>query len=144
VLRPISVDKTEVTIYCIAPKGEAAEARARRIRQYEDFFNATGMATPDDLEEFRACQQGYAGIALEWNDMCRGSTQWVAGPDAAAKEIGLNPTLSGVKTEDEGLYTVQHRYWLETMQRAVAKEEARQATGAQHPVCEHSHACDHA
>jgi benzoate/toluate 1,2-dioxygenase alpha subunit len=27
--RPISVDKTEVTIYCIAPKGESAEARAR-------------------------------------------------------------------------------------------------------------------
>ena len=54
--RPIAVDKTEVTIYCIAPKGESAEARARRIRQYEDFFNATGMATPDDLEEFRSCQ----------------------------------------------------------------------------------------
>ena len=44
--RPISVDKTEVTIYCIAPKGESAEARAQRIRQYEDFFNASGMATP--------------------------------------------------------------------------------------------------
>ena len=39
--RPISVDKTEVTIYCIAPKGESAEARAHRIRQYEDFFNAS-------------------------------------------------------------------------------------------------------
>ena len=49
VLRPISVDKTEATIYCIAPKGEAPDARARRLRQYEDFFNATGMATPDDL-----------------------------------------------------------------------------------------------
>jgi phenylpropionate dioxygenase-like ring-hydroxylating dioxygenase large terminal subunit/3-phenylpropionate/cinnamic acid dioxygenase small subunit len=54
--RPISVDKTEITIYCIAPKGESAEARARRIRQYEDFFNVSGMATPDDLEEFRSCQ----------------------------------------------------------------------------------------
>ena len=59
--RPIAVDKTEVTIYCIAPKGESAEARARRIRQYEDFFNASGMATPDDLEEFRACQMSYHG-----------------------------------------------------------------------------------
>ena len=52
---PIAPDKTEVTIYCIAPKGESAEARANRIRQYEDFFNASGMATPDDLEEFRSC-----------------------------------------------------------------------------------------
>ncbi|MFI6283390.1 Rieske 2Fe-2S domain-containing protein [Streptomyces sp. NPDC051018] len=41
--RPVSVDRTEVTIYCIAPKGESPEARAARIRQYEDFFNATGM-----------------------------------------------------------------------------------------------------
>jgi benzoate/toluate 1,2-dioxygenase subunit alpha len=56
--RPLAVDETEVTIYCIAPKGESVEARSRRIRQYEDFFNASGMATPDDLEEFRACQIG--------------------------------------------------------------------------------------
>nr|WP_306566846.1 benzoate 1,2-dioxygenase large subunit [Aquabacterium sp.] len=125
VLRPISVDKTEVTIYCIAPKGESDEARARRIRQYEDFFNATGMATPDDLEEFRACQQGYNGIALKWNDMCRGSKHWVQGADAAAQEIDLHPKLSGIKTEDEGLYTEQHRYWLETMQRALEVESKK-------------------
>ncbi|WP_342766776.1 hypothetical protein [Vogesella indigofera] len=122
VVRPLSVGKSEVTIYCIAPKGEPADARARRIRQYEDFFNASGMATPDDLEEFRACQQGYAGRAVEWNDMCRGSTHWVEGADDAARKIGLKPVLSGVKTEDEGLYTVQHRYWLDVMKKAVAAE----------------------
>lgn len=118
-LRPLSVDRTEVTIYCIAPKGESDEARARRIRQYEDFFNVSGMATPDDLEEFRACQQGYAGQALPWNDMCRGATHWIEGADDAAKQIGLHPVMSGLRTEDEGLYTIQHRYWLETMKRAV-------------------------
>jgi benzoate/toluate 1,2-dioxygenase alpha subunit len=123
VLRPIAVNKTEVTIYCIAPKGEPDEARARRIRQYEDFFNVSGMATPDDLEEFRACQQGYAGKAMEWNDMCRGSTHWIEGADDAAREIGLQPVMSGVKTEDEGLYTVQHRYWLDVMKQALRAEE---------------------
>jgi benzoate/toluate 1,2-dioxygenase subunit alpha len=121
-LRPISVNKTEVTIYCIAPKGESAEARARRIRQYEDFFNVSGMATPDDLEEFRACQEGFMGSALEWNDMSRGAMHWIDGADAAAKEIGLTPVMSGLKTEDEGLYTVQHRYWLESMKEAMRKE----------------------
>ena len=124
VLRPLSVNRTEVTIYCIAPKGEEADARARRIRQYEDFFNVSGMATPDDLEEFRACQQGYAGIAVAWNDMCRGSTHWIDGPDDAARKIGLNPVMSGVKTEDEGLYTVQHRYWAETMKKAIDAERS--------------------
>jgi benzoate/toluate 1,2-dioxygenase subunit alpha len=125
VLRPLAVDKTEVTIYCIAPKGESAEARAQRIRQYEDFFNVSGMATPDDLEEFRACQQGYAGRALEWNDMCRGAEHWIHGPDEAARKIGLKPLMSGVKTEDEGLYTVQHRYWLDTMRKAIASQASR-------------------
>ena len=109
--RPIAVDKTEVTIYCIAPKGESPEARARRIRQYEDFFNASGMATPDDLEEFRACQNAYMGRAAPWNDMSRGITHWVKGADEAAGAIGLNPLMSGVRTEDEGLFVVQHQYW---------------------------------
>ncbi|MFA9219174.1 MAG: SRPBCC family protein, partial [Sphingomonadaceae bacterium] len=121
-LRPISVDKTEVTIYCIAPKGESDHARSSRIRQYEDFFNVSGMATPDDLEEFRACQQGYKGIALEWNDMCRGSKHWVQGADDAAREIGLKPVMSGVKTDDEGLYTIQHRYWMDVMKHALKVE----------------------
>lgn len=81
--------------------------------------------TLDDLEEFRACQQGYNGIALKWNDMCRGSKHWVQGADAAAQEIDLHPKLSGIKTEDEGLYTEQHRYWLETMQRALEVESKK-------------------
>ncbi len=122
VLRPISVNKTEVTIYCIAPKGESDEARAQRIRQYEDFFNVSGMATPDDLEEFRACQEGYGGIALEWNDMSRGSKHWIDGADEEAARIGLKPVMSGVKTEDEGLYTVQHRYWHDVMKKALEEE----------------------
>ncbi len=123
VVRPIAVNKSEVTIYCIAPKGESAEARARRIRQYEDFFNASGMATPDDLEEFRACQEGYNGIALEWNDQSRGSKHWIQGADAHADAIGLKPLLSGVKTEDEGLYTVQHHYWKNVMKKVLGQQE---------------------
>ncbi|MFL6634718.1 MAG: SRPBCC family protein, partial [Massilia sp.] len=122
VLRPLAVDKTEVTIYCIAPKGEPAQARARRIRQYEDFFNVSGMATPDDLEEFRACQAGYNASAMAWNDMCRGAAHWIKGPDAAAEAIGMKPVMSGMRTEDEGLFAVQHRYWLEVMTAAFAAQ----------------------
>ncbi|KXO06849.1 benzoate 1,2-dioxygenase large subunit [Marinobacter excellens] len=121
--RPISVDKTEVTIYCFGPKGEAAQERAHRIRQYEDFFNASGMATPDDLEEFRACQEGYNGMKLPWNDMSRGAEHWIDGQDEEAKEIGLHPVMSGVKSEDEGLYIVQHQYWKKVMAEAVRKEK---------------------
>ncbi len=124
-LRPIAPNKTEVTIYCIAPKGEAPEARAHRIRQYEDFFNASGMATPDDLEEFRACQEGFNASSLEWNDMCRGAVHWIEGADNAAENIDLKPIMSGLKAEDEGLYVVQHQYWIDVMKKAIAREESK-------------------
>ena len=123
IARPISVNQTEITIYCIAPKGESSEARTKRIRQYEDFFNVSGMATPDDLEEFRSCQTGY-GAGRGWNDMSRGAEHWVEGADAAAAEIDLKPLLSGVRTEDEGLFVLQHKYWQQTMLKAAGGEPA--------------------
>lgn len=123
--RPISVDKTEVTIYCVAPKGESDAARANRIRQYEDFFNATGMATPDDLEEFRSCQKTYMATTAPWNDMTRGSMHQIAGPDETAKGIGLDNVISsGARTEDEGLYPIQHGYWVKSMASALDSERA--------------------
>jgi len=104
------------------PKGESDAARAARIRRYEDFFNATGMATPDDLEEFRSSQRGFMARNAPWNDMTRGATHWVKGPDEAAKALGINPLLSGVRVEDEGLYPAQHGYWLRAMRHAVDLE----------------------
>jgi benzoate/toluate 1,2-dioxygenase alpha subunit len=121
VSRPLAVDKTEVTIYCIAPKNEPAEQRARRIRQYEDFFNASGMATPDDLEEFRACQQAYMAKAMRWNDLSRGATHWIEGADEGAQAIDLHPLRSGVKIEDEGLFLIQHGYWCDALRAAAVK-----------------------
>jgi benzoate/toluate 1,2-dioxygenase alpha subunit len=121
--QPIAPDKTEVTIYCIAPKGESAEARAHRIRQYEDFFNASGMATPDDLEEFRSCQLTFRATAAPWNDMSRGAEHWLTGPDEVAESLGMDGVVSaGLRNEDEGLYPVQHGHWLQTMQAAVAEQ----------------------
>lgn len=129
VFRPLSVDKTEVTIYCIAPKGESAEARAHRLRQYEDFFNATGMATPDDLAEFGACQEGYNGRLAPWNDISRGAKHWIEGPDENAKVIGMEPEMCGARPEDEGIYLVHHKYWVQKMQKAVEAEAAIHAEG---------------
>jgi benzoate/toluate 1,2-dioxygenase alpha subunit len=123
VCRPISVDKTEVTIYCIAPKNEAPANRALRLRQYEDFFNVTGMGTPDDLEEFRSCQESYLANAMPWNDVSRGAEHWIYGPDEHATAMGINPKLSGIRTEDEGLFLMQHHYWSDILKAGLEKEE---------------------
>lgn len=125
VARPISVDKTEITIYCFGPKGESAEERALRIRQYEDFFNVSGMGTPDDLEEFRACQEGYRGSDVLWNDLSRGATRWVSGPDDNAKRMGMSPLLSSERSEDEGLFVCQHDYWSKVLTEGLKEENSR-------------------
>ncbi len=130
VVRPISVDRTEVTIYCFAPKGESAANRATRIRQYEDFFNVSGMGTPDDLEEFRSCQTSYSGAGDLWNDLSRGALRWIAGPDANAKAMGMNPRLSSERSEDEGLFVRQHAYWAETLLAAIDRDAAASVTEA--------------
>lgn len=124
VLRPIAYNKTEITIYCWAPKNESAEDRAKRLRQYEDFFNVSGMGTPDDMEEFRSCQQGYEARGLRWNDMSRGAQFWIDGPDEYAVKAGFNPLMSGQKPEDEGLYVGHHQHWVTEMLKAVELEKA--------------------
>ena len=123
VVRPLGVDRTEVTIFCFGPKGESAEDRANRIRQYEDFFNVSGMGTSDDLEEFRACQTAYTGTVALWNDMSRGAPLWINGPDDNARRMGLSPLISGERSEDEGLFVCQHEYWADVMRAALAAEK---------------------
>ncbi|MBP3975202.1 Rieske 2Fe-2S domain-containing protein [Pseudoxanthomonas spadix] len=117
VFRPLAVNRTEVTAYCFAPVGEPAAERNKRIRQYEDFFNASGMATPDDLNEFNETQKGFGAYGLQrWSDISRGEAHEIPGPDAAASELGIQPGSSGPDAADEGIFVAQHERWLQLMQ----------------------------
>src|SRR5690606_35984388 len=108
VIRPISPGLTEMRTWCIAPKGESAQARRRRIRQYEDFFNPTGMATPDDTIAYENCQIGYAGKTSPWlQGYARGMTASVCGGNRFSDKIGLVPqrsVLADAQLCDETLY----------------------------------------
>ena len=57
-LIPHAPDRTEIKVYCIAPKGESNKARKARLRKFEDFFMVTGMATPDDMAALEDVQRG--------------------------------------------------------------------------------------
>ncbi|MGE0113272.1 MAG: Rieske 2Fe-2S domain-containing protein [Steroidobacteraceae bacterium] len=114
-IRPLSVNKTEVQIFCIAPVGEPAEDRRNRIRYYEDFYNASGMATPDDLSEFAASQNGFMGAHSPWSDISRGTAHEVAGADEHARALDLKPVKSGVWVDDEVVYEGQYRQWIKLM-----------------------------
>ncbi len=123
--RPVSTDETEVHAVCVAPKGEPAEARDRRIRQYEDFYGASGIATPDDLTEFDACQSGYHGTLAEWQDFDRGMSRRHIGPDRFANEVGIAPAVSANDFADETLYHGEYRHWLKTLCDGIEKSAGR-------------------
>lgn len=122
VIRPLSAQKTEMTMLCLAPRGEPKEGRRRRLRQYEDFYNATGIATPDDVACYEDIARG--GMAVdshEWIEgFARGMENVISGPDDFAREIGIQPlhSCSGVRVQDETVFRGFYRQWRDRMQRA--------------------------
>jgi benzoate/toluate 1,2-dioxygenase subunit alpha len=113
VTRPLGVDSCEVSIYAIAPVGESTAARTLRLRQYEDFFNATGVATTDDLQVFEACQQGFAGALVAWQQgYARGGAR-------------IHALAWGNDFQDEGMLHGQFRQWASLLETAPATDAPR-------------------
>ncbi|WP_289145143.1 Rieske 2Fe-2S domain-containing protein [uncultured Sphingobium sp.] len=121
--RPLSLEQTEIRAFAFAPKGEAPELRPQRIRQYEDFFNASGLATPDDLAAFNATQEGFMANNAEWSDVSRGSMNLVRGADDRARRLGFEPQFCGTQLQDEGLFLNQHRHWLSLLTNGIEQDE---------------------
>lgn len=111
IIRPLAWNKTEIHSFCIGVKGESAADRESRIRQFEDFFNVSGMGTPDDLVEFREAQRGFQARLERWNDISRGCDRWERGPTQNTTTLGITPAMTGTEFTHEGLYVNQHGYW---------------------------------
>jgi p-cumate 2,3-dioxygenase alpha subunit len=70
---PLRPDHMEVSAWCIAPAGESATSRDRRLRNFVEFLGPAGFATPDDVEMLELCQRGYANLqSAPYNDLSRG------------------------------------------------------------------------
>jgi benzoate/toluate 1,2-dioxygenase alpha subunit len=124
IIRPLAPGKTEMRTFCIAPKGEAREARRRRIRNYEDFFNPTGMATPDDTVSYEDCQEGHASrFGQPLFGYSRGMTASVEGGNAFSALLPMEPArsvLAGSQLCDETLYHGYYRAWAERLRTGMA------------------------
>ena len=121
--RPLAADKTEMTSHCLAPVGESAEARRLRIRNYEDFFNASGLASSDDNIMYEFCQTGYAAEAA---GRTQGYLRGIAGSDADceayAEELGVKSAQASFGSLGLGGETNFHsgyREWRRLMSRAA-------------------------
>lgn len=126
IMRPISPDLTEMKTYCMAPVGESAEARRQRLRQYEDFFNPSGLATPDDIVAYEGCQveHGLRGAKGWLHGYQRGLALMREGPDEAAASIGLKPAYSATgdtQLSDETVFLSYYRAWNERLGEDVEK-----------------------
>jgi benzoate/toluate 1,2-dioxygenase subunit alpha len=108
--RPLSPTRCEVTIWCIAPRGEPADARIARLRKFEDFFLVTGLATSDDVVSLDTAQQGAFGKEAGWNEYTRGITEITQGPDAEASRLGMNPEMSSASWDHEATYIGFYRH----------------------------------
>jgi phenylpropionate dioxygenase-like ring-hydroxylating dioxygenase large terminal subunit len=123
--RPLAANKTEMVSHCLAPVGEPAAARALRIRNYEDFFNPTGLASSDDNVMYEFCQSGYEA---EHAGATQGYLRGAAGPGTNngrySAELGVSPAESAVGSVSFGGETnfyAGYREWRRLMERAAAK-----------------------
>ena len=72
-ITPTSAGHTKVTQWSLASAGEDSDLRARRLDNFIAFQGPGGLATPDDLEAFEACQAGLrAAGGVSWSDISRG------------------------------------------------------------------------
>lgn len=126
--RPLAVDRTEMRVRCLAPIGEPPEQRAWRLRQFEDFFNASGFATPDDTVVYEDCQEGYAAQPLQWlQGYARGMATQEPGASPLARSLGIDPVSSqqgNFRVQNEGIFHPMYREWARLIERGLNGQEA--------------------
>lgn len=123
IIRPVAWNKTEIISQCLGVKGESDDDRESRIRQFEDFFNVSGMGTPDDLVEFKEAQRGFEARNSKWNDISRGFQSWNYGESKNSKILNIQPVITGTEITQEGLYVNQHRTWQSLMLKGLANRK---------------------
>lgn len=126
VWQPLAVDRTRMISNCLAPIGEAPAARRFRIRQYEEFFNPSGLATSDDNVMYEFCQAGYAAAATRGGSQgyARGLGEPPHGHPEYAAQLGLQAPRGAAGTREFGDETCIHagyREWLRLMTRNVTR-----------------------
>jgi hypothetical protein len=107
----------------LAPIGEPANQRAWRLRQFEDFFNVSGLATPDDTVTYETCQSGFESSKLDWlQGHARGMMSVQEGASETAKVLGFSPKASldgGFMVQSETSFHPLYREWARMMKAGM-------------------------
>ena len=119
-MRPISAHVCEVTVRCIAPVGESREARAARLRKFEDFYLTTGMATSDDLAALEAVHEGSRATHAPWNTFARGVKALKRSGEGELNMSQEPPEVSTANWDHEVIYHGFYRTWRDLIQKGQA------------------------
>ena len=110
VIKPIAVDRTEVTIYPIRLCGAPDSMNFGNIRLLNVTHSAASFVQTDDLESFVRAQKGLRSTQTDWVDISRG-----LGHEEPDRE--LNATR-GLATH-EMVVRAQYKAWLGYMREAA-------------------------
>ena len=80
VIKPISVNLTEVNVYPVRLKGAPEEMNFGNIRLLNVTHSASSFVQTDDLEAFQRTQKGLQGKKNDWIDISRGLGEERADP----------------------------------------------------------------
>jgi phenylpropionate dioxygenase-like ring-hydroxylating dioxygenase large terminal subunit len=110
VIKPLAVDRTEVTIYPIRLVGAPAAMNFGNIRLLNVTHSAASFVQTDDLESFVRAQKGLQSHRTDWVDISRG-----LGAEEPDRE--LNATR-GLATH-EMVVRAQYKAWVGYMREAA-------------------------
>lgn len=111
VIRPLAVDRTEVSIYPYEVKGAPASDNEGWLRSQERFYGPAGYGMPDDVEMFALNQQGLSADAVDWLILERGLDR-----EQVINERGDKSAPVGGETPLRALW----EEWLKLMSRSTA------------------------
>jgi phenylpropionate dioxygenase-like ring-hydroxylating dioxygenase large terminal subunit len=111
VIHPKSVDYTDMKGYAFFSKMIDPGLKAQKLRAYEKFFGPAGFGTPDDIEAFHSCMDGYRVDAAPWNDLSRGMHRERVEIDVE----GVGPFEVAGNITDDTIYRYLYRQWAETI-----------------------------
>lgn len=132
--RPLAPNKTEITSRCVAPIGESDATRAQRVRNYEDFFNPTGLGSSDDNIMYEYVQTGLeAAAAGKTQGYERGLGTPARVDDPFSRELQIEPrawAYGPVSFGDETCIHAGYREWRRLLERGQARTRSVQQGGS--------------
>ena len=101
---PLSPGKTEVECYFYRLGGASEQQQQTMLTAFNWWATASAFGTPEDIEAFAKCQEGFEARAVEWLDFSRGLHREVCTGDLIVGHF-----------EDETANRGMHREWLRLM-----------------------------